>query len=82
MEEIFMNVAKEGFCPDEIRPNINNKVDEIRKEYDRKFMETIRWFWEEVEKHTDIEEKKILFNQLSDCCKEEIIDTYNKINMN
>lgn len=78
IEEIFMNEAKKNYCPDEIRPHLNEKIDKIRDEYDKKFMELIEWFWVEVDKETSIEEKKLLFNQLSEGLKEEILDIYNK----
>lgn len=80
MEKIFMELAKKGFCPDEIRMNANVKVDQIREEYDQKFFQLIRWFWEEVDKQTTTEEKKILFDQISKCLQEEIIKVYNETN--
>lgn len=66
MEENFLKIAKENtYCPDELRMNINTKVDEIRTEYDQKFMEVVKWFWKEVDKQTSNEEKAILFNHPS-----------------
>lgn len=77
MDRVFMTLAKEQFCPDEIRPNTNAKVDKIREVYDQKFNELIKWFWEEVDQQTSSEEKNVLFEQLDESLKKQITDHYN-----
>lgn len=79
MNEIFMNVAKNDFCPDEIDTSISPKLTQVRRTYDQKFNDLVRWFWEEVDKATTVEEKKILYEQLSDICKDKILAAQNKI---
>jgi hypothetical protein len=66
MEKIFINIAKEEFCPDEIDTSIDPELVRIREEYDKKFNELVKWFWEEVDRQTTIEEKTILFRQLNE----------------
>lgn len=78
MERIFMEEAKKNFCPDEIRPHFSDKIDQIRKEYDLKFHELIRWFWTEVDQHTTNQEKRMLYGQLSDSVREDLMRIYDK----
>lgn len=80
MEETWPTFAKD-LSPDEISPKHSTPaVEEIREQYEHKLDEIVAWFWKQVDVITTVEEKKMLYDYLDDCVKEELVDRYNKAN--
>ena len=70
MENITFNkLVSLTRCPDEIQPGIVDKVEYIRVEYERKFMEIVRCFWTQVNEQTTDEEKRIILDSLHENIK-------------
>ena len=72
MEKV-LEVGKRGrLCPDEIVPTDIKVINGLYTEYEEKYENLIKWFWERVDVLTTGEEKAKLYDNISDCCKKYI----------